>query len=80
MQPESARYVVDEDGKQTAVIIDIEEYRALLVELRQYQADEDEWLAKVYTDAKAEPDADAAPEPLESVVAEIERELGWTTK
>lgn len=72
--------MVDDQGQQTAVIIDIDEYRTLLAELREHEEEEDRWLVEVYNKAKAEPDAGAEPESFESVVAEIERERGWTTQ
>ena len=74
MQPVSARYVVDDDGKQTAVIIDIDEYRALLAELRDYEEEEDRWLGGLAEEARAE---GGEARPAEEVFAEIERERGW---
>ncbi len=74
MQPASARYVVDDQGEQTAVIIDIDEYRTLLAELRQYEEEEDRWLSGLAAEARAE---GGEGRPAEEVFAEIERERGW---
>lgn len=74
MQPASARYVADDIGEQTAVIIDIDQYRTLLAELRQYEEEEDRWLVGLAAEARAE---GGEARPAEEVFAEIERERGW---
>lgn len=56
------------------MIIDIDEYRTLLAELRQYEEEEDRWLSGLAAEARAE---DGEPRLAEEVFAEIERERGW---
>ena len=57
-------YVVDEDGKQTAVIVSTEEYRALL------DAQEELESVRAYDAAKA---SGEKPVPFEKAMDDIER-------
>ena len=57
-------YVVDEKGRQTAVILDIEEYRALLDALEELES------IRAYDAAKA---SGEKPVPFEEAVEGIER-------
>ena len=59
------RFVTDKDGKRTAVLLDMDEYAALLRELEELEA------LKAYDAAKSTPD-DAIP--LDQALAEIEKD------
>ena len=59
------RFVTDKDGKRTAVLLDMDEYTALLQELEELEA------LKAYDAAKSDPD-DAIP--LDQALAEIEKD------
>ncbi len=56
-------YLVDENGKQTAVILDVEEYRRLLDDLEELDS------IRAYDAAKA---SGEKPVPFEEAVDEIE--------
>ena len=58
------RYVVDENGKQTAVIVGVEEYRQLLQALEEIES------VRAYDAAKA---SGEKPVPFEEAVGDIER-------
>ena len=58
------RYVVDEQGNPSAVLLDIEEYRAILEELEELEA------IRAYDAAKATGDPAI---PFEQATREIER-------
>ncbi len=58
------RYVVDEQGKQTAVIVGIEEYRELLDALDELDS------IRAYDGAKT---SGEKPVPFEEAIAKIER-------
>ena len=58
------RYVVDEEGKQTAVIVGIEEYRELLDALEELDS------IRAYDAAKT---SGEKPVPFEEAVGKIER-------
>ena len=58
------RFVTDKDGKRIAVLLDMDEYTALLQELEELEA------LKAYDAAKSTPD-DAIP--LDQALAEIEK-------
>ena len=60
------RFIVDRDGKKTAVILDIEEYERLLEELEELEDIRD------YDAALAE---DGEKVPFEAVVQEIASEV-----
>ena len=70
MQATRPRYIVDDQGKKVAIILDIEEYERLLEEIEELDD------IRAYDEAKAE---GGVARPFEEVVAEIERERGWTT-
>ncbi len=57
-------YVVDENGRQTAVIVDIEEYRTLVEALEEIES------IRAYDAAKA---SGEEPVPFEEAVEGIER-------
>ena len=59
------RYVVDEEGQQVAVLIDLEHYRKILGELEELES------IRAYDAAKAS--ADEAV-PFDQAVEEIERQ------
>ena len=59
------RYLVDEDGKQVAVLVDIEQYRVLLEAAEELDA------IRAYDAAKASGDEAI---PFEQAIAEIEQE------
>ena len=59
------RFVTDKDGKRIAVLLDMDEYAALLQELEELEA------LKAYDTAKSDPD-DAIP--LDQALAEIEQD------
>jgi PHD/YefM family antitoxin component YafN of YafNO toxin-antitoxin module len=59
------RFVTDKDGKRVAVLLDMDEYAALLQELEELEA------FKAYDAAKSTPD-DAIP--LDQALAEIEKD------
>jgi len=61
------QFVVDDSGKKTAVILDIEEYEELIDEVEELEA------LRAYDSAKA---ADDEAIPFEQAVSEIER--GWS--
>ncbi len=58
------RYLVDDDGKQVAVLVDIEQYRVLLEAAEELDA------IRAYDAAKASGDEAI---PLEQAIAEIEQ-------
>ncbi len=60
------RYLVDDDGKQVAVLVDIEQYRALLESAEELDE------IRAYDAAKASGDESI---PFEQAVAEIEQGL-----
>ena len=57
-------YVVDENGRQTAVIVEIEEYRVLVEALEEIES------IRAYDSAKA---SGEEPVPFEEAVEDIER-------
>ncbi len=59
------QFVVDDSGKKTAVILDIEEYQELIDDVEELEA------IRAYDAAKA---ADDEAIPFEQAVAEIERD------
>ncbi len=59
------RFVTDKGGKRIAVLLDMDEYAALLQELEELEA------LKAYDAAKSDPD-DAIP--LDQALAEIEKD------
>ena len=59
------RFVMDKDGKRIAVLLDMDEYAALLQELEELEA------LKAYDAATSDPD-DAIP--LDQALAEIEKD------
>ncbi len=59
------RFVIDKDGKQTAVLLDIEEYHKLLQELEELES------LKAYDAAKSSHDEAF---PFEQAIAEIEKQ------
>lgn len=65
MVPRKERCVVDEHGTRVAVLLDIEDYHNLLVELEDLES------IRAYDAAKA---SDARVIPFKQAVAEIERE------
>lgn len=64
MQPLHERYVVDEQGKPVAVLLDIEVFQQLLEALEELEA------IRAYDEAKA---SGEAPLPLEQALEAIER-------
>jgi hypothetical protein len=60
------RYITDEQGRRTAVVLDIEEYEALV------KAAEEAEDQRIHDEAVAEMEGGAQPRPLEEVAAEIE--------
>ena len=58
------KYVVDENGRQSAVIVDIEEYRRLLEALEELES------IRAYDAAKGSAEK---PVPFEEAVEEIEK-------
>ena len=64
MSASHERFVVDENGKRTAVLLDIEEYQKLLQGLEELDS------LKAYDAAKASQDEAV---PFEQAVAEIEK-------
>ncbi len=58
------RFVVDEDGNRTGVLLDIEDYRKLLEDLEELES------IRAYDRAKASEDEAV---PFEQAVREIER-------
>lgn len=58
------RYIVDEKGEPTAVILDIKDYRKLLEDLEELES------IRAYDEAKASGDEGI---PFEQAVEEIER-------
>ncbi|GBC92527.1 hypothetical protein HRbin15_00997 [bacterium HR15] len=64
MQPLHERYVVDEQGKPVAVLLDIEVFQQLLEALEELEA------IRAYDEAKA---SGEAPLPLEQAIEAIER-------
>ena len=59
------QFVVDDSGKKTAVILDIEEYQELIDDVEEFEA------IRAYDAAKA---ADDEAIPFEQAVSEIERD------
>ena len=59
------QFVVDDSGKKTAVILDIEEYQELIDDVEELEA------IRAYDAAKA---ADDETIPFEQAVSEIERD------
>ena len=57
------RFLVDQDGRRTAVLIDIEEYKKLLAELEELES------IRAYDEAKSSGDEAI---PFEDAVNEIE--------
>lgn len=64
MRKNRERFIVDEDGKRIAVIVDLTEYEALL------EAQEELDSIRAYDEAKASGDESV---PFETAVSEIER-------
>lgn len=64
MQPLHERYVVDEQGKPVAVLLDIEVFQQILEALEELEA------IRAYDEAKA---SGEAPLPLEQAIEAIER-------
>lgn len=65
MRHKKARYIVDEKGKRTAVILDLATYRMLLEALDELEC------IRAYDEAKA---CEEDVLPLEEATREIERE------
>jgi len=63
--PEQPRFIVDDRGEKTAVILDIAEYKRLLEEVEELEA------IRAYDAAKAARDEAI---PFEQAVTEIERD------
>ncbi|MGH7893719.1 MAG: hypothetical protein ACREQL_03575 [Candidatus Binatia bacterium] len=63
----SERFLVDEQGKRVAVVLDVTEYERLLAQAEELEA------IRVYDAAKAAGDAAI---PLEEALAQIERRKG----
>ena len=61
----ATRYLTDEQGNRTAVVLDISEYHRILEDLEELEA------IRTYDDAKA---AGEERVPLEQAFAEIERQ------
>ncbi len=59
------RFVVDEDGKRTAILLDIEEYNKLLEELEELES------IRVFDAARSSGDEAI---PVDQAVAEIEKQ------
>ena len=59
------RFVVDEDGKRTAILLDIEEYNKLLEELEELES------IRAFDAAKSSGDEAI---PVDQAVAEIEKQ------
>ncbi len=59
------RFVIDEDGKRTAILLDIEEYNKLLEELEELES------IRAFDAAKSSGDEAI---PFEQAVAEIEKQ------
>ncbi len=59
------RFVVDEDGKRTAILLDIEEYNKLLEELEELES------IRAFDAAKSSGDEAI---PFDQAVAEIEKQ------
>ena len=65
MKNPGCRYVVDENGKETAVILAIEEYRELLAALEELES------IRAYDAAKGSAER---PVPFEQAVEDIEKQ------
>lgn len=59
------RFVIDEDGKRTAILLEIEEYNKLLEELEELES------IRAFDSAKSSGDEAI---PFEQAVAEIEKQ------
>jgi PHD/YefM family antitoxin component YafN of YafNO toxin-antitoxin module len=59
------RFVIDEDGKRTAILLDIEEYNKLLEELEELES------IRAFDAAKSSGDEEI---PFDQAVAEIEEQ------
>ena len=59
------RFVIDEDGKRTAILVDIEEYNKLLEELEELES------IRAFDAAKSSGDEAI---PFDQAVAEIEKQ------
>jgi len=59
------RFVIDEDGKRTAILLDIEEYNKLLEELEELES------IRAFDAAKS---SDDEAIPFDQAVAEIEKQ------
>ncbi len=59
------RFVIDEDGKRTAILVDIEEYNKLLEELEELES------IRAFDAAKSSGDE---ANPFDQAVAEIEKQ------
>ena len=59
------RFVIDEDGKRTAILLDIEEYNKLLEELEELES------IRAFDAAKSSGDEEI---PFDQAVAEIEKQ------
>ena len=59
------RFVIDEDGKRTAILLDVEEYNKLLEELEELES------IRAFDAAKSSGDEAI---PFEQAVAEIEKQ------
>jgi len=59
------RFVIDEDGKRTAILLDVEEYNKLLKELEELES------IRAFDAAKSSEDEAI---PFEQAVAEIEKQ------
>jgi hypothetical protein len=64
MIADSVRYLIDEDGRKVAVVLDIEAYHRLLAELEELES------LRAFDEAKAE---GGEATPIEEALAEIER-------
>lgn len=67
--PACERYLTDEHGRRIAVVLDIEEYEALLDELEELEA------IRAYDEAKA---SDEERIPFEQAVKEIDKSRSET--
>ena len=70
MQATRPRYIVDDQGKKVAIILEIEEYERVLDRMEELED------TVAYLDAKLE---GGETIPFEQALEEIEREKGWRT-
>lgn len=68
---EPTKFLTNEDGERTAVVISIEESEKLLADL------EEQWAIREYDEAKA---ASEIPVPFEEAVARIEQKRNRTSR